>query len=397
MGLQRLRGRNRRFGIQSYLAKGVADTRAALLEDQNPATFAAVLLPAFVFGLYEMLNGERRIAGGAITALTAAGILVSGRAGHGSLSRSWWSSWAAPTASTATSCCGRRDGSSSWRSLYQLPGVPDLLAERTGTAVETGGAGRTDIWSVAGTIYASAPVLGVGFANFPVAYTPEVVRAADVTRLLYPGELRTTPSYGTLIELGPIGLILVALAFGPLVVRRGWGPDAAPIQAALASMLTLALFLDMLTHRKQVYLVLGLAAGLAYLARQVREAAAKEDGQRDDASGVLPKGNGPTGHLPYVNTRPMTDALWIVHAYPWRDQPAGGVFFQTQAEALARRGLDLVVAIPTPWAPWPLARLRKRWARYASAPAIAKENSVTAIRPRYANLPGEPSWASPDR
>ena len=93
----------------------------------------------------------------------------------------------------------------------------------------------------------------------------------------------------------------------------------------------------------------------------------------------------------------MTDALWIVHAYPWRDQPAGGVFFQTQAQALARRGLDLVVAIPTPWAPWPLARLRKRWQRYASAPATAKENSVTAIRPRYANLPGEPSWAAPDR
>jgi len=93
----------------------------------------------------------------------------------------------------------------------------------------------------------------------------------------------------------------------------------------------------------------------------------------------------------------VTDALWIVHAYPWRDQPAGGVFFQTQAEALTRRGLDLVVAIPTPWAPWPFTRLRKRWQLYAKAPAIAREHGVTAIRPRYVNMPGEPSWAAPDR
>ena len=50
------------------------------------------------------------------------------------------------------------------------------------------------------------------------------------------------------------------------------------IQAALVSMLTLALFLDMLTHRKQVWLVVGLAAGLLYLARQARETAAREAG-----------------------------------------------------------------------------------------------------------------------
>lgn len=93
----------------------------------------------------------------------------------------------------------------------------------------------------------------------------------------------------------------------------------------------------------------------------------------------------------------MSDALWIVHAYPWQDQPVGGVFHQTQAQALARRGLDIVVTVPTPWAPWPLPRLRKQWQRYANAPAIATDNGVTTIRPRYMNLPGEPSWASPDR
>ncbi len=63
---------------------------------------------------------------------------------------------------------------------YQVPGVAELIGERAGNALSTGGAGRTDIWSVAGTIYLSSPVLGVGHANFPVAYTPEMVWTTDV-------------------------------------------------------------------------------------------------------------------------------------------------------------------------------------------------------------------------
>jgi O-antigen ligase len=228
------------IGIESYLVLGVADTRAAALQDQNPAQFATVLLPAFVFGLYEMLNGERRIAGAVVTVLTTAGVLVSGTRG----------AWVAvavvvliivlpqlqPRRRIAAVLMALALGAA----LYQLPGIPDLIAERTVTAVSTGGAGRTDIWSVGASIYASSPVLGVGIANFPVAYTSEVVQAADVT-LVYTGRAPHNAIVGTLIELGPIGVILLALALGPLVVRRGWGPDAATIQAALASLLTSAL------------------------------------------------------------------------------------------------------------------------------------------------------------
>jgi O-antigen ligase len=288
------------IGIESYLVLGVADTRAAALQDQNPAQFATVLLPAFVFGLYEMLNGERRIAGAVVTVLTTAGVLVSGTRG----------AWVAvavvvliivlpqlqPRRRIAAVLMALALGAA----LYQLPGIPDLVAERTVTAVSTGGAGRTDIWSVGASIYASSPVLGVGIANFPVAYTSEVVQAADVT-LVYTGRAPHNAIVGTLIELGPIGVILLALALGPLVVRRGWGPDAATIQAALASLLTSALFLDILWNRKQVWLVIGLAAGLGYLARQIREAAAKED-QQNDASVVLSTGNGRT-HISRPSTR----------------------------------------------------------------------------------------------
>jgi teichuronic acid biosynthesis glycosyltransferase TuaC len=93
----------------------------------------------------------------------------------------------------------------------------------------------------------------------------------------------------------------------------------------------------------------------------------------------------------------VTDAIWITSTYPWRDQPSTGVFYQTQARALARLGLAITVACPTPWAPWPLSRLRPRWRHYAAAPRNAIDEGVSVIRPRYLNVPGEPSWARPDR
>ena len=71
---------------------------------------------------------------------------------------------------------------------------------------------------------------------------------------------------GTLGELGPIGVILLLAFFVPLVFRRGWGPDGAVVQAGLASLMASAFFLDVL-GRKEVWLFVGLACGLAYLAR----------------------------------------------------------------------------------------------------------------------------------
>lgn len=93
----------------------------------------------------------------------------------------------------------------------------------------------------------------------------------------------------------------------------------------------------------------------------------------------------------------MTDALWITPDYPWEGAPVGGVFYQTQARALAREGLTITVISPTPWAPWPLRLVHPRWKRYASAPASEHDDGVEVIRARYPALPGEPRWAGPDR
>ncbi len=122
-------------------------------------------------------------------------------------------------------------------------------------------------WSVALTIYETAPVLGVGFQNFSVAYTPERVRETDVGGYDSANKAPHNIVIGTMVELGPFGLLLLAAFLGPLVLKRGWGPEGAVVQAALAALVINALFLDLL-NRKQFWLIVGIACGLAYLSRE---------------------------------------------------------------------------------------------------------------------------------
>lgn len=255
-------------GIAVFVQIGSGESvRAAAIENQNPAQFAAILLPGLVFGLYEVVSGNKRLLGGTVALITTLGVVVSGTRG----------AWVAVVVASLLVVLGevrlRRRVTAIATVLvlvvlvYQFPGVSGLLAERAGTAVSSGGAGRTDIWSVGAKIYESAPVLGVGYANFPIAYTQDLVRESNVS-YTSAGRAPHNLIVGTLAELGPIGLLLLALFLGPLLLRRGWGPTAAAIQAALASLLTLALFLDIVGNRKQVWLVIGVASGLTYLARR---------------------------------------------------------------------------------------------------------------------------------
>ena len=253
-------------GIQYFVAAG---TRAAAVDGQDPAQFAAVLLPAFVFGLYEVLNGERRILGGTVAALATAGLVVSGTRG------AWLGAIVVILLFVLPRLPLRRQIAAIAVILLmgfvtlQIPGVSDLLAQRAGTAVSSGGSGRTDIWRVGVTLFESNPVFGVGYANFAIADTMDAVRAADVSASHVGGGPHNLV-IGTVVELGSVGLLLLGLFLLPLVLRRGWGPDAAIVQAALASLLVAALFLDILSDRKQVWLFIGLAWGLAFLRRNHR-------------------------------------------------------------------------------------------------------------------------------
>jgi len=259
------------IGTFGYLMGGMAqDGRVAAIANQNPAQFATLLLPALVFSLHELLEGRRVAAGGLVALLCTAGIALSG-------TRSVWLAVAVVLAFLLLPRLGARRAAAALVVVgilvgvtLQIPGVGALVTERTETAAATGGAGRTDIWTVGLEIVQSSPVLGVGFANFPVAFTPALVRAADVGSDVGTGRGPHNIVIGTLGELGIVGLLLLALFLGPLVLRRGWGPDGVVVQAMLASLMIDALFLDILSNRKQVWVIIGMAGGLAWLARQAR-------------------------------------------------------------------------------------------------------------------------------
>ena len=262
-------------GLVAFLTSGDVtgpNDRAAALEGQNPAYYAAILLPAFVFSLHEFLSGRLVVLSASITVLAAGAIIASG-------TRAAWVSavlvvflFILPRLTPARRVATVGLTAALALGVVQVPGVMTLIVDRAALAVSTGGAGRTDIWTVGLTIYESAPLTGVGLANFPIAYTPERVRESDVGIYSVENPAYRAPhniALGTLAELGPFGLALLAALLGPLVFRRGWGPDAAVVQAALASLVTTGLFLDIL-NRKQLWLLIGLACGLAYLAARER-------------------------------------------------------------------------------------------------------------------------------
>ena len=106
-----------------------------------------------------------------------------------------------------------------------LPGVADFVSERAETAISSGGAGRTDIWAVGLEIVGSAPVSGVGLRQLPGRlHAGGRPSGGDHTSDTGAGRAPHNIVLSTLAELGPVGLVLLALFLGPLLLRRGWGP-----------------------------------------------------------------------------------------------------------------------------------------------------------------------------
>ena len=136
-----------------------------------------------------------------------------------------------------------------------------------------GGAGRTDIWTVGLLIYESAPLTGVGYSDFPDPSTPERVRSSSVETIAPWRPAFRDPhnlAIGTLGELGTVGLIVLICFLAPLLIRPGWGPNGTSSRASLASLVVMAMFLDLFL-RKEVWLFTGIACGLAWLARHAKE------------------------------------------------------------------------------------------------------------------------------
>ena len=277
------------------------EDRIAAIQDQNPAYYAAILLPALVFVLSELLNGRHVFLSGSIAFLCTIAIVVSGTRG------AWLSAvvvfmlFLLPRLTQTRRIAAILVAAMLLLATLQVPGVATLVGERADLALSSGGSGRTDIWSVGIRIFESSPVQGVGLSNFPIAFTPDLVRETPV-EITNPATLLNRAPHniviGTLGELGVIGLALLVMFLVPISLRRGWGPDANAVQAGLASLLILALFLDVL-NRKEVWLFVGFACGLSYLADAERVRAARRAIRRPVTDQPLPAitaAPGPSGN-----------------------------------------------------------------------------------------------------
>jgi exopolysaccharide production protein ExoQ len=245
--------------------------RAGAFAEQDVAQFAGLVVPALVFVIVQASTGDRRVLAGIATVLCGMAVLLSGTR----------SAWLAVAAALFLAVLPRLRPNQVVALVLlvglvavgaaQLPGVADALVGRIGSAVETGGAGRLDIWAVGFAIFTSNPVAGVGYAAFPVAFTADVIRAAAIpgldTAVLSGGRGSHSLLLATAAELGALGLLALAWMVRD-VLRPGVPPFGAVVQAMVVGVLVQALFLDVL-GRKQVWLIFGLAFGLDYARRRV--------------------------------------------------------------------------------------------------------------------------------
>ena len=150
------------------------------------------------------------------------------------------------------------------------PGIAGPILQRFSTAAADSGSGRLDIWAVGATIFGQHPLLGVGYAAFPAAFTPEMVRLSAVPGLAYDSPLSTRGPHsilvGTAAELGIIGIVCLGLFLWRVLSARSSLGLWSFVRAALVATLAQAMLLDIL-GRKQLWLLLGIALGIAAAAR----------------------------------------------------------------------------------------------------------------------------------
>lgn len=239
--------------------------RAVAFDGQDPAQYAALLIPALLVLVWETLRRPRLlpIAGAIVAAL---GLLASGTR----------SAWVAVVVVMAVGLVPRMTnrqrlglavlvGGLAIVTL-SVPGLNDLTLGRLSAVISSGGTGRTDIWAIGLGVWTGAPLAGVGYGAFPSALTLEVVRATPLftlnTGFLTPPIGSHSIIVGTLVELGILGLgCLVAFVWHVLRPRPA-GELAEVARLAVMAMLIQALFLDIL-GRKQLWLFVALAVGLA--------------------------------------------------------------------------------------------------------------------------------------
>lgn len=79
--------------------------------------------------------------------------------------------------------------------------------------------------------------------------------------------------------------------------------------------------------------------------------------------------------------------LVISHMYPSTANGIAGIFVHKQVKALIKQGVEVKVVCPVPFAPFPINRLRTKWADYSNIPESAVLDGVEVFYPRYVEFP----------
>jgi O-antigen ligase len=241
-------------------------SRASAFGGQNPAGFASLLVPAVMFLMSESQSRDNR---GPIRALFLAALVACVMAVGLSGTRSAWlgitgaiAAWVVLKRESRQFAAVAAVGVGVLLLVAVVPGASDFLLERTGTSVESGGSGRTDIWAVGLQIFANAPIFGVGFGNFPLAFTPTIIAEVAGAHTGGAGRDPHNVLLGAFVETGLIGGALLIAFFGTAWLRLRGDGLAIAVRAALFGLFVESLFLETLL-RKHVWLLIALALGLA--------------------------------------------------------------------------------------------------------------------------------------
>ena len=252
-------------------ASGISQSaRTSAIEGQSVAHFAYYMLPAFLFSFQLIFDDNksklmRFMAALAATVLLLA-ILMSGTRG----------AWLAIIVVILTVYIPRMQLKQQVVlvsvfivmafAAMQIPAVEKFVEFRTSTALESGGAGRLDIWKISLETFLAHPILGAGIRNTHEAMT--LSNFEDTPFNVYIKEpFRSRVSHNIYIqiaiELGLVGLLIFLIWMWRLLLSLSFSTEWLIVLAYFVAMLVGGLTNPQL-NRKYFWLVLGLAEGLRY-------------------------------------------------------------------------------------------------------------------------------------
>ena len=79
--------------------------------------------------------------------------------------------------------------------------------------------------------------------------------------------------------------------------------------------------------------------------------------------------------------------LVLSHMYPSTFNEVAGIFVHEQVKALIEKGVEVRVVSPTPWSPFPINRLKRKWRKYYQIPYYYEWEGVNVFYPRHLAFP----------